>query len=430
MKTDRTICLLSDSFPPEVDGVANATLNYAEQIHAGGSRAIVIAPSHPQADDSVYSYPVLRYPSVDIRKRVGYMAGIPFSPKLANRLSGENIAVLHSHCPIVSTLLARQLRKTIQAPLILTYHTKYDIDIANVIRSKALQTTSKKALLENINACDEVWTVSRGGGENLRAFGYEGEYIVMPNGVDLPRERVPEEQIRRATEKYDLPDGVPVYLFVGRIMWYKGIRIILDALARLNEQGQDFRMVFVGDGSDRSAIEQYADDNNLHGKCIFTGILTERDALRAWYCKADLFLFPSTFDTNGLVVREAAACSLASVVIKDSCAAEGVTDARNGFLIEENAESLCACLSALQASRDKMREIGLNAGRELYISWETAVRAASDRYEIVIDRYKSGGYPLYKKNMEGVLQALGGLMGGLGHFSGSLKKRGRKIILP
>ncbi len=430
MKSNPTVCLLSDSFPPEIDGVANATLNYAEQIHANGSQAIVITPSHPQADDSVYPYPVLRYPSVDIRKKVGYMAGIPFSPKLANRLSEENVAVLHSHCPIVSTLLARQLRKTIQAPLILTYHTKYDIDIANVIRNKALQTTSKKALLENINACDEVWTVSHGGGENLRAIGYKGEYIVMPNGVDLPRERVSEEQVFRVTGSYDLPHDVPVYLFVGRIMWYKGIKIILDALARLKAQGHDFRMVFVGDGSDRSEIEKYAAENNLQDKCIFTGALSQREALRAWYCRADLFLFPSTFDTNGLVIREAAACSLASVIIKGSCAAEGVTDVRNGFLIEENAESLYACLLALQSNKDKMHEIGLTASRELYISWETAIRAASDRYEIVIDRYKSGGYPLYKKNMEGILQALGGLMGGLGHFTAPRKKHGGKIVLP
>ena len=62
----------------------------------------------------------------------------------------------------MSTLMARELRQLTDAPLVLTYHTKYDVDIENAIHSKVLQSSSKKALLANINACDEVWTVSQG----------------------------------------------------------------------------------------------------------------------------------------------------------------------------------------------------------------------------------------------------------------------------
>ena len=86
------------------------------------------------------------------------------------------------------------------------------------------------------------------------------------------------------------------------------------------------------------------------GKCIFTGPVYDRDALRAWNTRADLFLFPSTFDTNGLVVREAAACGLASVLIEGSCAAEGITDGRNGFIIEETPEALAALLQKMPAT--------------------------------------------------------------------------------
>lgn len=68
---------------------------------------------------------------------------------------------------------------------------------------------------------------------------------------------------------------------------------------------------------------------------FFTSPQYDRSVIRAWYCRGDLFLFPSTFDTNGLVVREAAACELASVLVRGSCAAEDITDGRNGFLIEE-----------------------------------------------------------------------------------------------
>ncbi len=177
-------------------------------------------------------------------------------------------------------------------------------------------------------------------------------------------------------------------------------------------RNRDFRMVFIGDGDDRQEIEQYAEKCSIADRCIFTGVIHDRSVLQAWYTRANLFLFPSTYDTNGLVVREAAACSLASVLIRDSCAAEGVADGRNGFLIEENPESLAACLSSL--STDTMRRVGEAAGNELYLSWADAVKMAAERYHTVIDRYRCGYYPRHRKPSEAILKMNGEIMDFLG----------------
>ena len=408
---ENAICLLNDSFPPVIDGVANAVMNYAKNLSSDEESSVVITPDYPGSDDSRFPYPVLRYPSLDLRKSTGYTAGIPFAPDILRSLEPYHVQLLHSHCPIVSTMLARELRQVLDVPLILTYHTKFDIDIANVMHSRALQEVSKRALLENINACDEVWAVSRGAAENLRSLGYEGECVIMHNGVDLPRGRVSQTQIDAVTEGFDLPAHVPVYLFVGRIMWYKGLRIILDALAALDQENRDFRMVFVGGGGDFEEVKAYSETLGLAKKVFFAGPVHQRELLRAWYCRADLFLFPSTFDTNGLVVREAAACALGSVLIAESCAAEGVTNERNGLLIEENAQSLAQCLRGL--SKEAMALIGSYAQKELYLSWEDAVKAARERYQVVIDRYHIGAYAPYRRRMEPVFKANGELMEGL-----------------
>ena len=408
---ENAICLLNDSFPPVIDGVANAVMNYAKNLSSDEESSVVITPDYPGSDDSRFPYPVLRYPSLDLRKSTGYTAGIPFAPELLRSLEPYHVQLLHSHCPIVSTMLARELRQVLDVPLILTYHTKFDIDIANIMHSRALQEASKRALLENINACDEVWAVSQGAADNLRSLGYEGECVIMHNGVDLPRGRVRQAQIDAVTEGFDLPAQVPVYLFVGRIMWYKGLRIILDALAALDQEKRDFRMVFVGGGGDFDQVKAYSEKLGLAKKVFFAGPVHQREALRAWYCRADLFLFPSTFDTNGLVVREAAACALGSVLIAGSCAAEGVTNERNGLLIEENAQSLAHCLCGL--SKEAMSLIGSYAQKELYLSWEDAVKAARERYQVVIDRYNSGAYAPYRRHMEPIFKANGELMEGL-----------------
>ncbi|MBR2780820.1 MAG: glycosyltransferase, partial [Eubacteriaceae bacterium] len=341
----KEICLLNDSFPPIIDGVANAVTNYARYVPSSGWDVSVVTPENPDADDSPFDYPVIRYPAVDLRKTIGYTAGNPFSIPSQNAIAKRNIALLHSHCPVMSNIMARQLRARMDIPLVLTYHTKFDVDIAHAVRSRLLQEGAIKALVESVSAADELWVVSRGAGENIRSLGYEGDYIVMENGVDISVGRSADRDVAAVTGEYDLPEGLPVFLFVGRLMWYKGIRLILDALKALRTQDIDFRMVFAGGGMDENDIKGYTENLGLTDRCIFLGPVMDREKLRCWYTRADLMLFPSTFDTNGLVVREAAACGLASVLVDGSCAAEGVTNRRNALLVHEDPASLAVCLS-------------------------------------------------------------------------------------
>ncbi|MBQ9198088.1 MAG: glycosyltransferase [Clostridia bacterium] len=382
------VALLNDSFPPVIDGVANVVINYAAELQKSGDQPLVAVPGYPNVHDD-YPYPVLRYTSLDTTKLFGYRAGYPFSATAIDELRAFQPEIIHSHCPVASNLLARVLRESVHVPLVFTYHTKFDIDIRTAVKGHLLQNELIAALVSNIQACDEVWTVSHGAGENLRSIGYEGDYIVMPNGVDMPQGRADEAMIRKAEEMCGLTPGVPVFLFAGRLRWYKGIRHIIEGLAMAMNAGADFRMVFVGDGSDRPAIEKLCEQAYILPRCTFTGAVQDRELLRAFYSRADLFLFPSTFDTNGIVVREAAACGLGALLVAGSCAAEGVTDGRNGLLMEENAEALCQKVLFACRHPEAVRRIGENAQKELYISWSAAVDMARERYQIILENSRS-----------------------------------------
>ena len=405
------ICLLNDSFPPVIDGVANVVMNYGRILTEDLKADVVVGtPRYPDADYTNYPYKVIAYPSLDTTDLVaGYRAGYPFAMREIGMMADFKPDIIHTHCPVSSTIMARILQNKTGAPIVFTYHTKFDIDIARAVGEGFLKNETIRAMVKNISACDEVWVVSEGAGENLKSLGFEGDVRVMSNGVDFPKGRVDEEKVREATARYDLPEGVPFFLFVGRMMKYKGLPLIIDALNMLSEKKIDFRMVFIGGGADAGEMQEkikemgiplevYNEDGSkkhfegIDGKTgliIFAGPERDRDKLRAINTRADLFLFPSVYDTNGIVVREAAACGLASVLIKDSCAAEGITDGRNGFIIEESSESMAALLERVSDKIPYLKEVGQNAMDEIYISWEDSVKAAYERYgelhEMVLD---------------------------------------------
>lgn len=130
--------------------------------------------------------PVLRYASVNTTRLVGYRAGYPFSARAVSAIDDFHPDILHTHCPVASTLLARTAREGTGAPVVFTYHTKFDIDIRTALKGELLQNQLITAMVRNIEACDEVWTVSRGAGENLRSLGFRGEYRVMGKRCGFP----------------------------------------------------------------------------------------------------------------------------------------------------------------------------------------------------------------------------------------------------
>jgi len=412
MDSGLQVCLLNDSFPPTVDGVANAVLNYASIIDKKYGDAYVVVPKYPDAEDDEYPFDVLRYKSFDVAAVKPYRVGYPLDSHPIKKLVDKPLDIIHTHCPIASAILGRNLRKQTGVPLILTYHTKFDIDFHNVIKNKFLCENALKLLLDNINACDDVWAVSNGAADNLRGIGYEGSITVMRNGVDFPKCRASDVAAVAVREKYALSGDCLNLIFVGRIKWYKGLKIILDAVDMCRKNEVAVKMLFVGDGPDASEVSEYAKSLGLDERyCVFVGPINDRELLRAYYTACDLFVFPSSFDTNGLVVSEAAACSVPSVVLRGSCAAEEIVDGVNGFLCNENPASLYLLLRDLELKKDKLRQVGEAAADSLYFSWEASVEKAVERYRFISELAKKDELPDKKADFDALFSIVSAFQG-------------------
>ncbi len=385
----------TDAWPPTIDGVCTVAKCYADIINERLGEAVAITPNNPNQQDYLFPYKIYRYKSL-FTFGEGYPVGWPFKKVFSTDIVDMNFDILHSHCPIATSYYFRRVNRIKRIPVVLTYHTKYEYDFEARIPSVLLKKRAYGMMLNNIKCADEVWVTSNGTAQSLRNVGYEGDYVVMPNGCDLPIANITDNERAAIRRKHHIPQDVPVLVFVGRMIWYKNIKLILDACRMMKNAGTDFRMLMVGIGPDENAIKKYARKISVEDKVIFAEQINDRHEIQMYYSASDLLVFPSLFDTNGLVVREAAASATPSLLVAGSCAAEGITDGETGFLCEENAHSIYRKIEQIIDKKDLLGRVGEQAQNDIYISWDDAVDRAYSRYQVVIDRFNSTPHGEYK----------------------------------
>ena len=147
-------------------------------------------------------------------------------------------------------------------------------------------------------------------------------------------------------------------------------------------------MFFVGKGYAADEMKALVASLGIGDKVTFAGTVTDRERLKQYYAAADLFLFPSLYDTDGLVVREAAAFGTPSIMLKDASASGMLTDGDTGFLIENGLDAFEAALRRGFEDRETLRRVGRKASHAIVRSWEDVAGEAIDRYNALIGRQK------------------------------------------
>lgn len=374
--------LFNESFFPQLDGVAVAVENYAKIIDKNHGNSYVIVPNSKERVPDGFSFPVWEYPSTKINVVDQYSIGIPISIALRNKLLETPMDIIHSHCPFTSGIFAQRIALRKKIPHITTFHSKYKDDVNQRLKVKMNMPGElvAKYIVSFYKRCDYVWAVNHSTADTLRSYGYKGEITVMPNGCDMLASFRDEEKRKNIFKQYGFNEKSPLLLFVGRHTWTKNLKITIKALGALSRNDVNFNMLFVGDGENRLDMEIMVKQQGLSDKVKFAGKVLDRDSLRDIYTSSDLFLFPSVYDNAPLVVREAAACGCASILIKESNSAEGAAHKVNAFLSKDTIEDFTLTIkSALESNR--LIEIGNCARRDMYISWDDVLKKVIDEYE-------------------------------------------------
>jgi len=384
-----TVGLFTDSYPPIADGVAFVVRNYAFWLTRKSWNSYVLTPSFPSTGH-VDEPGVLRYASVPLPVRKPYRLGLPgLDPGFRRRLSLLQFDLVHAHSPFGCAALALKMARKQHIPSVITFHSKYYDDFLAATGSRKIAERVTAYIIRVFNRFDHVWAVNSRTADTLRSYGFKKEIDVVLLGSDMTPPEENHRSRQRMDERYHLQGIYPVFLFVGQHIWQKNVKMLLDVLEHLRKEGVAYRMLFVGAGGAADELKRISNRKKLDDAVQFLGPVHDRTLLRDIYARADLLLFPSLYDNAPLVIQEAASVHCPALILNNSNAAEGITDGFNGFLAENNTESIARRIIAAIANRKGLMEAGHNAYHTLYRSWDTVIEAVKEKYEGYIRSYRA-----------------------------------------
>ena len=379
------IGLLTDTFLPVVDGVGRVAVAYAKTLAKFGHEVTVSAPMYDTGHRGGYPFELVDFTGFKVPTTPQYRTGSAvLDSHYKKRLDMIVLDLVHSHSPFASGREALRLARQRCIPLISTFHSKYYDDFLNATHSETIAKAMMNNIVNYYDKCDEVWTVSQSSCGVLQDYGFLGDIQVMTNGTE--QRQTTGQAIREVETRFELA-GYFVLLFVGQINWKKNILRILEAAALLRKKNPRFKLVLAGQGPDEDAIMKKANELGLQEQLVLTGMISDTATLDALYACADLFVFPSLYDTFSLVIREAAAMGTPSVSVVGSAAAESIQDGSNGYLCEDSAGSLYQVLKTVLEDPVKSKGIGEEAKKTIPVSWEDVIAKAAARYENLVSKY-------------------------------------------
>jgi len=382
--------IFNDNFPPILDGVGLTAQNYAYWLRQQGHEVRVITDYAPNMEQVISEapYPIDLIPSIPIPFRAPYRYGMPYlSPAFERRFKKMQFELVHAHCPFITGDLAYSAAKRQNIPLVATFHSKYRQDFEHNVHSKFIVDLMVKRVVRFFDKADEVWIPLPAVEETLREYGYKGHVEVMENGNDFyaPAAQIAQMRSQMREELGLMPDDT-MLLFVGQHTWEKNIGFLLDSLALMRDK--PFQLFMVGTGYAVREIRQRIGLLGLSHRVTLLGNIHDRERLKRIYAAADLFLFPSFYDTCGLVVREAAAMHTPSILLSGSTAATAITDDVNGFLSPNDIHEYAALIQTLMTQPKRIEKVGIKASKTISRSWENVMEEVILRYRDIQASYK------------------------------------------
>lgn len=344
--TPLTIAMVSESYTPRISGVVTSVASFARALRADGHRVLIAAPAYPGHRDE--DPDVLRLPSIRTRAQPDFPLALPLRARLLRDPRMQAADIVHAHSPFIAGRLALSAARRLGRPIVFTHHTLYHEYVHYV--PWLHPALSRRAVVRYVrdfaNRCDLVIAPSAAIQAMLRDQGVTGRIEVLPTGgIDLAQSAGFDRRAARA--RHAIPPDRSLLITVSRLAPEKRVDLVLRAFQQVMEASGAYLLV-VGDGPSAGSLEALARELGIADRVRFTGALPHEGALEAM-AGADLFVFASATETQGVVLVESMAAGVPVVAVGRAGAADVVRDGESGFLVEPGADALAAAAQRLLA---------------------------------------------------------------------------------
>jgi 1,2-diacylglycerol 3-alpha-glucosyltransferase len=351
------IALFTNNYLPFCGGVTISVETLRRGLEGRGHEVWVMAPRFRGVPDGGAG--VLRYPSIPATTYPEFPLAIPYAPAVTARVRALDVDVFHAHHPFLLGPAAARLARRAGRPVVFTYHTRYEKYAHYVPLTRAVVETAAVRLSTRFAArVDAVIAPSVVVRDELGRRGVRAPVAVIPTGVDLAHFRPGDRPAARRA--LGLPADDPVLLYVGRLDREKSVDRVLLAFERVASTVPRARLLVVGHGKEAERLRRRAATLSAAGGVQFLGVRAH-DTLPLCYQAADLFVFASETETQGLVLAEAAACGLPAVAVNASGCDEVVRDGETGLLTKGADTALAEAAIGLLLDGDRRAAMAARA---------------------------------------------------------------------
>lgn len=380
------VVMVSDVYFPRINGVSTAIQTYRHALRAHGVEVSLVAPSYGKdcSESWILRVPARAVPGDPEDRLVRWEA----MHNAVEAAVEQGCDLIHVQTPFVAHYAGTSVSRRYGLPVIATYHTLFEEYLkhyAPLVPVAWLRRLARSFSRRQCNALDAVIVPSKAIHERLSRYGVTVPMHVLPTGIPLQNQA--HEARQSFWSRYDIDASRPIALFVGRVAHEKNIKFLLDAVDLARESVPDILLVVAGEGPALPHLRQTVIDRGLQNSVQFIGYLDRNTDLPACYAAADVFVFASRTETQGLVLLEAMAAGLLVVALAEMGTVD-ILGARRGAIVPED-NPYAFSLELVRVLRDPDLRMQLaEEGRAYAAEWSDEVLAGrmADLYRQIVSR--------------------------------------------
>ena len=381
------VVMVTDVYFPRINGVSTAIQTYQQALRIHGVDVHLVAPDYGSSCSAPW---ITRVPARQVpRDPEDRLVRWGAMHRAVEEAVDQGCDLIHVQTPFAAHYAAGFSARRYGVPVIATYHTLFEEYLkhyAPMIPAAWLRGLARGFSRRQCNALDAVIVPSNAIHQRLGEYGVKTPMHILPTGISL--QRAPADSRQQFRTRFGIDQTLPVALFVGRVAHEKNIGFLLDVIDLARESVPDILLVIAGEGPALASLRKSVVDRGLQDCVQFIGYLDRQTELLACYAAADVFVFASRTETQGLVLLEAMAAGLPVVALAEMGTVD-ILGARRGALVpDDNPAPFAQSLTQLLNDPDLRRHLS-DEGRAYAAEWSEDALAGrlAELYRKIVARH-------------------------------------------